>query len=372
MLNGRSVYHITRAEPEAGRAAAEEMLRLAIAQETAAEGRAHCTLGYALFKLGRPAQARGHLERSLALFDAARHRALGADYSDDTRVSGLSWLANTLLVLGFPDQALARSREALAEARGLRPVSLALALAVGGCWIGCLAGDPPGLGGHAEELVALSTGEEIPFYLTLGRLFRSWALAGAEGGGAAEDGIALMQEALAASAPPGPEPACRTTLASWRKRTGGRAGPDAGWICSARGRRWWSPQASAGAMRNCTGSGANCCWRRAPRNALVEAEACLCRAVTVARDQGSRWWELRAATSLARLRRGQGRLAEARDLLAPVYASFTEGIAFPDLLEARALLEELGAAPAHGGGRGQEEIRTPRGPDRLREAVPGR
>jgi predicted ATPase len=50
--------------------------------------------------------------------------------------------------------------------------------------------------------------------------------------------------------------------------------------------------------------------------------------------------------SLARLRRDQGRLAEVRDLLAPVYASFTEGFAFPDLVEARALLDELEAAAA--------------------------
>jgi hypothetical protein len=65
-------------------------------------------------------------------------------------------------------------------------------------------------------------------------------------------------------------------------------------------------------------------------------------------------------------------VAEARALLAPVYASFTEGFAFPDLLEVRALLEDLGAAPAHGGGRGQEEVRTTHGPDRLREPAPDR
>jgi predicted ATPase len=372
VLNGLAVYHISRAEPEAGRAAAEEMLRLAIAQDAAGEGRAHCTLGYALFKLGRLAQARGQLERSLALFDPARHRVLGTDYSDDTRISGLSWLANTLLVLGFPDQALARSREALAEARGLRHVSLALALTVGGCWIRCLAGDPQALSEHAEELVALSTREEIPFYLTLGRLFRGWALAAAEGGGGAEEGIALMQEAVAAFRATGAGtgvPHYLGLLADAHRMAGV---PERGLdllreglaLVDRSGERWCEAELHRLHGELLLGLRA--------RNALTEAETCLHRAVTVARDQVARWWELRAATSLARLRRDQGRVAEARGLLAPVYASFTEGFAFPDFVEAKALLEDLGAAPADGADRRRDKARTPWGPDHLRDPVADR
>jgi predicted ATPase len=105
---------------------------------------------------------------------------------------------------------------------------------------------------------------------------------------------------------------------------------------------------------------------------MARAEGELRRALELARSQSARLFELRAARDLARLRRGQGRLAEARGLLAPVYAAFTEGFAFPDLVEAKALLEELGAAPADGAGRRQEEVRMPSGPDRLRDPVPGR
>jgi hypothetical protein len=65
-------------------------------------------------------------------------------------------------------------------------------------------------------------------------------------------------------------------------------------------------------------------------------------------------------------------VAEARGLLAPVYAAFTEGFTFPDLVEARALLDELGAAPANGADRRPEQAPTPRGPDQLREPAPGR
>jgi predicted ATPase len=102
------------------------------------------------------------------------------------------------------------------------------------------------------------------------------------------------------------------------------------------------------------------------------AEASFHRAVALARSQSAKLLELRASAGLARLWSGQGRRAEARALLAPVYASFTEGFAFPDLVEARALLEELGAAPAGGADRRQEEVRTPHGPNRLREPTPDR
>ena len=64
----------------------------------------------------------------------------------------------------------------------------------------------------------------------------------------------------------------------------------------------------------------------------------------IAQEQNAKLWELRAAISLARLRHNQGRRAEARDLLAPVYGWFTEGFDAPDLKEAKALLDELGGA----------------------------
>ena len=70
-------------------------------------------------------------------------------------------------------------------------------------------------------------------------------------------------------------------------------------------------------------------------------EACFDRALAVARQQGAKSWELRAAMSVARLWRDQGKRDEARELLAPVYGWFTEGFDTLDLKEAKALLEEL-------------------------------
>ena len=71
------------------------------------------------------------------------------------------------------------------------------------------------------------------------------------------------------------------------------------------------------------------------------AEELYRKTLSVAREQEAKLWELRAVSSLARLRRDQGRRAEARDLLAPVYDWFTEGFTTPDLKEAKALLDEL-------------------------------
>ena len=74
---------------------------------------------------------------------------------------------------------------------------------------------------------------------------------------------------------------------------------------------------------------------------LAQAEAQFQQAIEIARSQSAKFWELRAATSLARLWRDQGKNAEARDLLASVNGWFTKGLDLPDLKEANALLEEL-------------------------------
>jgi predicted ATPase len=76
-------------------------------------------------------------------------------------------------------------------------------------------------------------------------------------------------------------------------------------------------------------------------DAIQEAEACFRRSIDIARDQAARLWELRAATSLARLWRDRGKRPQARDLLAPVYGWFTEGFETRDLKDAKALLDDL-------------------------------
>jgi predicted ATPase len=81
--------------------------------------------------------------------------------------------------------------------------------------------------------------------------------------------------------------------------------------------------------------------RQAPTDSQSSAEECYSRALAVAREQGARFWELRAATSLARLRRDQGWRGEARELLASVYGRFTEGFGTADLQAAKRLIDAL-------------------------------
>ena len=82
---------------------------------------------------------------------------------------------------------------------------------------------------------------------------------------------------------------------------------------------------------------------RSPEPDVAKAEAHFERALQVALVQRAKSWELRAATSMARLWRFQGKPQQARELLAPVYGWFTEGFETRDLKEAKALLEELAA-----------------------------
>jgi predicted ATPase len=76
-------------------------------------------------------------------------------------------------------------------------------------------------------------------------------------------------------------------------------------------------------------------------DAVVKAQTYFERALAVARQQRAKSWELRASMSLARLWRDQGKVSEARELLAPVYGWFTEGFDTRDLKDAKVLLEEL-------------------------------
>ena len=78
-----------------------------------------------------------------------------------------------------------------------------------------------------------------------------------------------------------------------------------------------------------------------PEHDVAKAQICFERALAIARKQQSKSWELRAAMSMARLWRDQGKREEARDLLAPVYGWFTEGFDTLDLKEAKALLDAL-------------------------------
>jgi predicted ATPase len=337
VLYGQYAVHFEGAELEAAHDVAQELLRSAREQRNAAaEVTGHRIVGAVTSQLGRLLVARSHLEKGLALYDAARDRTSGLVYALDSRVVCLHYLSYALLTLGHPEQALARSDEALAHARELTRTNLAEALNCG-CTLYQLLRDRQGTRQRADALIALATEHGFPLWLTAGRAARGWALVD---DGQIEEGIEQIRRGLAEYRATGAQvfsPYFLALLADAYRRAD-QAAIGLGLVTDALNRveqtagRWL--EAELHRLR-----GELLLTLREPDG--LEAEACFGRALAVARGQGARMWELRAATSLARLWQSQGRCTETYDLLAPIHDWFTEGFDTQDLREAKALLDAL-------------------------------
>jgi class 3 adenylate cyclase/predicted ATPase len=338
-LYGRYVFHWQRAELAAAHEGARELLRLAEEQgDAAAEVVGHRTLGTFLFQRGRLADSLAHSERGLALYDPVRDRSSRFVYAIDSRVVCLLWLSQALLALGYPEQAQVRQGEALATARELaHPNTIAQALFCDWTFHQLLR-DGRAAQAQTEALIALTTEQGLPLWLAAGVVIRGWALAA---GGRAEDGIAVIRRGLADYRATGAElfsPYFLALLADAYGRAD-QAAIGLSLLADAldgverTGVRWIEAELHRlrGELRLAL-----------PEPDQSEADACFRRALAVAHKQQAKLWEVRAATSLARLWRDQRKRKEAHDLLAPIYGWFTEGLDTPDLKHAKALLDELG------------------------------
>jgi predicted ATPase len=295
----------------------------------------HRCLGVSLLFRAEYNRALHHLRQSLNFYNEAEHRPPKL-VPHDVRVTCESFVAWTLLLLGQADQALAQSRRALAWARELsQPYTLAFALHVN-CVFHQLRGDGAILEERAEELVALATEQGFPHFVGSGTCFRGWAMLAV--GGSIEEAISRMRWGLATKRATGAEikvPYYLGLLAEAHRRANRIADGmsllnEALELVERTDERWYEAE-----------------LYRLMAEALItksdrhDAERWLCRALRTAQKQGARLWELRAATSAARLWRDQGKRTDARDLLAPIYRCFTEGFDTRDLKEAAALLAEL-------------------------------
>jgi predicted ATPase/DNA-binding IscR family transcriptional regulator len=196
VLWGLWVFYLVRAEHKNERELAEQLFSLA--QRVGDPGLlvvAHLALGAASFYLGEPTVAREHWDKGIALYDPERHRSLAFVYGQDPGVVCLARVAVALWYLGYPDQALKRSDEALALARKIaHPFSLAYALFFG-AWLHELRREWPMAAEHAEAMVVLSAEQGFAERLLWGTFFRGEALAEQ---GRTDEGIAQMRDALAA------------------------------------------------------------------------------------------------------------------------------------------------------------------------------
>jgi predicted ATPase len=272
------------------------------------------------------------------LYDPISHRSLLNDTGVHPLVPSQAHLGTVVLCLGFPDQALARSNSAIAEARRLaHPRSLGVSLMFG-ARLHSLVGSNVALDELAGELIALTAERGFPVWHAAGMIFRGWV--SVKNGDVAQ-GISLLRSGSDAYRATGTQVfmpqfiALRASACEMAGQIGEAATllDDALQIVERTGERWNEAELN----------------RHKGQLLLREghaeaAEQLYRKALSIAREQEAKLWELRAAMSLARLGRDQGRRTEARDLLAPVYGWFTEGFDTPDLKEAKALLEQLTAS----------------------------
>ncbi len=335
VLYGLASHHGARAELPAAREAAETMLRLAREKhDIAAQIAAHRSAGSNAVIAGQFAAARAQLDRVLALYDPTEHQQLAFLYGQDPQASALAWLSWPLLAMGYPDQALACLGDGLARARNIaHPNTVAQALFCG-CVVRQLLRDRSGVVEFAEALSLLSAEQGFPYWLAMATIFQGRELD--EVGQA----VTKIQSGLAAYRETEAQvwlPYFLTLLAETETRSG-RVVQTCSLLDHAldqvekTGERWFEAE-----LHRLKGEAL---LALSPQRA-AEAEACYSRGLAIARDQAARLWELRAATSLARLWREHGRRTEAHDLLALIYGWFTEGFDTADLKDARALLGEL-------------------------------
>jgi predicted ATPase len=347
------VFYMIRGELQTARELEEQMMRRAQSvQDQDLLSQSHMVLGWTLYYLGELTSARTHLEQAIVLSDPQQHPRPTVNTAG-TRVNCLSFAAWTLWVLGYPDQALQRSHEAVALAAGLsQPFSLTYALGFDAVFHmlrreGQLARE------RAEEAITLSTEQGFPYWLASGTIRRGEALI-LQGQG--EEGITQLCQGLAAYRAMGAE--WRTSSLALLAEAHGKGGQveqgltllaEALALVDKTGERVSEAELyrvkGQLTLQRFQVSGFKFQVQESPKSEVrgpeSEVEECFLKAIEIARRQQAKSLELRATTSLARLWQQQGKQQEAHQMLSDIYHWFTEGFDTRDLQEAKALLEEL-------------------------------
>ena len=340
VLYGAFVANIMAFNADVSRDIAAQVLELAEKQSASfPRVLGHNHLGGSLMQEGDFAAAKIHFDQAIALYDPAAHRPLAARFGEDQTVPTLAMRSRALWHLGYPEAALRDTDDALKSARETgQAASLMFALG----WTSIpliLRRDYSRATALAQELCALANEKDAPPWRVNGSLNQAvlFALTGKP-----STAIELITAGIMALRPTG------VTL----------------------GMPWWLLHLAIAHAELCQLDDARRCigeaismieatkerWSEAetnraageiefksPKPDATKAEAYFERALAVARQQQTNSWELRASMSLARLWRDQGKVREARELLAPVHGWFTEGFDTRDLKEAKALLQELAA-----------------------------
>jgi adenylate cyclase len=338
VLGELAVFPYVRAELGKALEIGEEALSMAQQVDDPLLGAVgHWHLGYVSFALGEYMAARDHLQQVISFYKPhTHHQPFVYLRGSDAGVGALAYDACCLWCLGYPDQALKRSQEAVALARELdHTFSLVDVLCFAGCLFHGLRRDAEEIKEHAEELMPLSKGLISLSFWGTGTCYWGQALAML---GQVQDGITQMRAGIADRRSIDVRCYSSGILGALAEAQAMEGKPEEGLVTldealalvAETDERYFEVELHRlrGELLLAQGDKA-------------EAEASFRKAVEVARGQQARSWELRATTSLARLWQAQDRIDEARQALAEIYDWFTEGFDTPDLLAARALLEEL-------------------------------
>jgi predicted ATPase len=337
VLRGLFVFYLGYGQLRTAQDLAEQLLHQAERQsEVAPQLLGHYLLGLALFCRGALVDAARHFE-PIAAYDFRRHRQLVHVYGIDLGVSVRGWMALSLWLLGYPDQALAQSQAAWSLAQELaHPYSLAAAQLLL-AWLHQFRQEAQAAYDRAADSTALATQQGFPLFVAWGTVPQGWALTRQEQWAA---GMATMREGLEAAVATGSELLHPYFLALLAEAYGAAGQPAEGLrllveaqdVVDCTGERFYEAELSrlTGVLH----------LAQAPA-AHAEAEIHMRHALAITRHQHAKSLELRAAMSLSRLWQQQGKQAEAYALLAPIYGWFTEGFDTADLQDARTLLQEL-------------------------------
>jgi predicted ATPase/DNA-binding winged helix-turn-helix (wHTH) protein len=337
-LFGMWAMYLDRGEFLMASELAEQLLRAKSAYDPALLTYARLARGVTSFWMGKFLSAREYLESAITLYDPERHRPLIYRYGYDAGVASLAYAAWTLWLLGYSDQALKRSYEALTLAQRLsHPLNLAHAE----LFVGVLRQyrrEVRSTQENAESLIAHTAEHGLTDYWAWATGLRGWAMAHQ---GRSKEGIAQLREGLASFTPTEAllRPYFLCLLAESGRETdrlddGLNALTEALAAADEHDLRFY--EAETHRLKG------ELLWKRDDSNA-AEARSCFERAIEIARNQSAKSLELRATMSLARLLRDTARRDEARSMLAEIYGWFTEGFDTADLKDAKALLDQLSA-----------------------------
>jgi predicted ATPase len=330
-------FYLQRAELQTAHELGKQLLISAQrVQDSALLLEAHLALGATLLWRGEVASY-AHLQQAMVLSQASQHRSLAFLYGQDPRVTCLLYVAWSQWVGGHPHQASQSIHQALALAQELSHThTLAFALTFAAL-IHQLRREGGAVRKQAEALTTLSTEQEFPFYEAVGTIMHGWGLAAQ---GHEQEGIDQISRGLAAYHTTGAEHGRPHFLALLAEVHGKMGQTEEGLhvltealdLVAHNGEQYYATE-----MNRLQGE----LLLQLSSDNQIQAESCYQKALDVARHQQAKSWELRAATSLAKLWQSQDKRREPYDLLAPVYNWFQEGFDTADLKDAKALLDEL-------------------------------